>query len=90
LEDVHYDNITLITAERKTQGSFIPNYNFVETPMIRSGKIAGTNFTLYNGVRKLVGETIPNPYDIVATGPTKTLKNTFNDWSPIFETMVPS
>jgi hypothetical protein len=48
--------------------------------MAVSGKLPGTNYTLYNVsyTRDRLENT--HPFDVVATGPGMTVTNNFNDW----------
>ena len=58
--------------------------------MRQSQKVPGSDYTLYSGTY-FIPEGQPSnthPYDIVATGPGKTVTNTFNSWLKIPEKII--
>ncbi|KAM0261527.1 hypothetical protein ACHAQJ_002210 [Trichoderma viride] len=46
-------------------------------------KIPGTNFTLYTGTWQSNNRIITHPFDVVATGPTRTVSSLFNSWDNV-------
>ncbi|RFU75382.1 wsc domain-containing [Trichoderma arundinaceum] len=48
-----------------------------------SHKIQGTSFTIYTGTWQSNSAAISHPFDVVATGPTRTVSSLFNSWQDI-------
>lgn len=81
-----YTNISLIVPQPSNKSAPISPWIQERVLMEPSGKISGTNFTLYRGTWQSSGPltaTSSHPFDLVAQGPTKTVSSLFNSWDDV-------
>lgn len=79
-----YTNISLIVPQPSNFSATISPWVAEVAPMKASGKIAGTNYTLYTGSWLASNESAPqHPFDVLATGPKGSASSTFNSWGDV-------